>query len=211
MKSQMSIEFLTGVVIILFIYVITISVFSNYAQTDLLESEIGKQICYRVSLGIDSGVIGGENFALNLTMPYGINGKNYTIYTTPDKALVTVEWDGGIFSCTTTTQNVSEVRFTPCKFSVNNINRTIYLSTLSTNKDVYSIGETVEMRGEDFLTNVTLKIFDKGSNIIYSNTLQTTDSTFTDTWQPNQKGEFRIVATDNYYKTLNAERVIYVV
>ena len=69
MKSQMSLEFLAGVVIILFIYVTTISAFSHYMQKDILESESGKQVCYTIATGIDSAVIGGNNFTLNITLP----------------------------------------------------------------------------------------------------------------------------------------------
>ena len=133
MKSQMSLEFLAGVAIILFIYVVTISTFSNYMQKDVLESESGKQVCYKMAMGIDSAVIGGNNFTLNLTLPNKVENKNYVLFTTPGSSYITVDWNDGLFSCTITTQNITATTINSTnlsKISITNLNGKVYISQI---------------------------------------------------------------------------------
>ncbi len=211
MKSQMSIEFLIGVTIILIIYVATIGVFSNYTQTNVVESEMGKQVCYTLSTGVSSAVIGGDNIALNITLPEKISNKNYHVYVVPgNESTITIDWGDGISSCTLTTQNVTKLNFTPCKLSINNLNGTVYISTLSTENETYPIGNDVLIVGKYFLTNVSLSI-SKNNSIIINETLPTSNGEFNYTFHTTSTGTYLIKAYDENYKTLNSEKTIYVI
>ncbi len=77
MKSQIGIEFLMGVTILLIVYIGSIGFFSQYAQTQLIETELAKQVCYKISTGLDSAVVGGSNFIINQTLPDNIEGNEY--------------------------------------------------------------------------------------------------------------------------------------
>jgi len=210
MKSQMSIEFLVGVIIILIIYIITLPTFSKYIQTNIVESESGKQICYTVSSAIDSAVIGGNNFSLNITLPNKIDGKDYKIFTTPPSSYITVDWGDGIFTCSITTQNIVKVIFNPCKVSVSNINNTIYISTVYTNGSSYNLGDTVNIYGGFYISNASLKIFNENGTAVLNKTITPVNHTFVESWNPTSKGKFIIKVEDEIYKTLNSEKIIYV-
>ena len=206
----MSIEFLVGVVIILVIYMITLPTFSRYMQTNIVESEGGKQVCYLVSSAIDSAVIGGNNFSLNLSIPDKIENKEYNIFTTPYSSYITVDWGEGIFTCSVTTQNITEVKFKPCKLSISDINNTIYISTVYTDKPSYKLGEVVNIYGGFYISNISLKIFNEDGTAVLNKTVVPTDNTFNESWNPTSKGRFIIQTVDETYKTLNSEKTIYV-
>ncbi len=212
MKSQISIEFLVGVVIILFIYTITISAFGSYTQNTMLTSEVGRQVCYMITTGIDAAVIGGNNFAINVSIPYFIENKDYSILINEtNSALVTIDWGDGLFACSTTTQNITSLLFTPCKFSINNLNGKLYLSTITTEKTKYNLGEQINISGAYYISNVSLKILDSADVVVDNNILPLTNNKFNYSWTPTSSGAYKIIVYDNTYKTLNSEKEIYVI
>ncbi len=220
MKSQMSIEFLTGVVILLIIYIATISIFSNYLQTNIIPAEKGKQVCYSITNNVNSALIGGDGFTVNASMPNNINGEGYLVFVSPiDSSLLTVDWGDSQFACSMNTQDISVIFFRPCCFSVNNIGGDIIISTVSSDKSEYKIGEVVEIYGGVYLTDVNLLIYDADENILENQTLGLeimvlgnieAEGSFTYEWEAEQAGEIRITATDAEYKNLYSERIIYV-
>jgi hypothetical protein len=128
MKSQVSLEFLTGVILLLLIYLIVVPTFSKYLQSNVVESESGKEVCYTMATGIDSAVIGGNNFTINITLPSSIDGKNYTLTTKEGTSYLTVDWNDGLFSCTTTTQNVTTTTINYTNVEIKNVNGKIIIN-----------------------------------------------------------------------------------
>ncbi len=220
MKSQMSIEFLTGVVILLLIYVVTISVFSNYIQTGIIPAERGKQICYRITNDVNSALIGGSGFTINSSIPYTINGDEYFAFINPlNSSLLTIDWGDSQFSCSMNTQEVSIIFFKPCDFSVNNVDENIILSTVSSDKLEYEVGENVEIYGGVYLTNVNLLILNEDNEVLKNETLDLknisfgeieSDKGFRYNWTAEEEGKINIIASDIEYKNLYAERIIYI-
>ncbi len=221
MKSQISIEFMVGVMIILMIYVATISVFSNYLQTRTVYDERGKQICYTITNAVNSAVIGGDGFFSNLTLPREIGGADYFAFVNPlNTSLITVDWEGGLFSCSMSTQAVSVILFKPSKLTVSNIEDEIYLSTVSTDKRIYEKNSEIEIFGGVFLSDVLIKIYNENGEVVNEIELELSENnitnmpmnnTFIYTWTTDVAGTYIITASDTEYKNLYAERFIYVV
>ncbi|MCD6547382.1 MAG: hypothetical protein J7K22_02405 [Nanoarchaeota archaeon] len=208
MKSQISIEFITGVTILLFIYAVTIGVFSSYTQHNIIETEGGRQACYIISTGIDSAVIGGNNFAINITLPYYIENNEYTILVNNDSR-ITIDWDKGISSCTITTQNITKALFKPCKISINNINQTIFISYLDL-KNKYNLGDEINITGKYYFSNISLTIKDENNNILngFPKEIETQNNEFSYIWIPDKKGEYIIEVKDVEYPTFCSQKKV---
>ncbi len=206
MKAQISIEFIMGVAVLLFIYTFALGIFSNYSQQDIMQSEKIKQLCYTISSAIDSASIGGDGFAVNTTLPKNANSGEYTI-SILNSSIVSVDWEDQVFACSTTTQSVTPLAFSSGKFSAVNINKTVYISAIQTNS-TYNAGENIEINGMCFLGNVSLAITDSSGNDILNVNVTTTNNSFSYNWTPISKGEYTIYARDTIYKNLNAKKDI---
>ena len=211
MKSQMSIEFITGLSIMLFIYALTFSVYSNYTEKDITLDEQLQQKCYTVSNYIDSAVIGRENFSLNASLPYFIEGKNYSVYIGNDST-ITVYVEDILFACSANSQDIKPLTLDGGKISITNINKTIFISRLDTTKLTYSLGESVNLSGRYFVGNVTLNILNEGvTEPGYPKTVEVTNYSFNEAFTPSGIGTYTITAKDTIQKNLNAEREIKIV
>ena len=206
MKAQISIEFIVGVVILLFIYTFALGIFSNYSQHNIMQSERIKQLCYTVTSAIDSASIGGSGFAVNTTLAKSIGPGDYTI-SISNKSIVSVDWDDQLFACSTTTQNVTPLSFTQNKFSAVNINGTVYISAIQTNS-TYELGEKIGIVGRYFLGNVSLTITNSSGKNVITAEIENVNNSFFYNWTPSSKGEYKVYATDTLYKNLNAEKDI---
>ena len=213
MKAQISIEFLTGVAVMLFIYVTTIGIYSSYAQTDIIESEIAQEICYRVATGVSSAVIGGNGFTVNISLPYRIQANNYNAVIISNQSLVTVDWKNGLFACSIVSQNVTGKFVYPGKFSANNINSVVYITSVTTDDLTYVPGETVKISGGYFLNNTIVNVINeqKISMPGYPKIVLATNHEFNDTWIAGAPGLYVISGTDTVKKSLYGERVIEVI
>ncbi|HDQ60008.1 MAG TPA: hypothetical protein ENN30_02335 [Candidatus Woesearchaeota archaeon] len=212
MKSQISIEFITGVAIMLFIFALTLFSYSGYTEEDITISEQMQQICYTVSSYVDSAVIGRGNFFLNGTLPYKAAGKDYFVVIEND-SFVTVNTKTMIFACSINTQNITSVYMDGGDFSMANLNNTIYVSRLVSYKTEYAPGEEITVEGGYFLTNVTLDIrLKQGPSLAgYPKEKTLSEMEFSETFNINQKGTYEIIAYDSKYKDLNAKREILII
>lgn len=211
MKSQVSLEFLIGVGFLLIIYIATIGAFSYFSQNRLIEKEDIQQACYTVSTGIDSATIGGEGFSMNVTMPYVFDkeGNFLTIIVNSQASIIDVISPKTMFSCSIISQNVTNLTMYAGKFSLNNINKTIYISAVLTDKLYYNVGETVHINGSYYLNNVSLTILHDGVPIPgYPKEIKTINNSFSDTFVPNKAGRYIIKVNDISKPTFYAEREI---
>jgi hypothetical protein len=213
MRSQISIEFMTGVAVMLFIYVVTIGLYSSYVQTDMIESEISQEICYIVANGVNSAVIGGNGFANNISLPYRIYGHNYNTIIISNSSTVTVDWGSGIRACSIISQNITGKWVYPGKFSASNINDTVYITSVQTDKLTYTEGENVHISGGYFLNDVKVNVVNYNQNSLpgYPRTLPIINNEFSDNWQATQKGLYTVSGVDTVQKTLYGERIIEVI
>lgn len=209
MKSQISIEFIAGLIFLLIVYVASLSSFSSFAETKLIESEITEQTCLLIANSIDSGSIGGNGFSMNVTMDYQIDaeGNFLVVRINPNTSTVDIYNEDNFFSCTITTQNATNMLMYAGKFSINNLNDNVYVSAVLTDKLSYDISETVKINGTYFLNNISL-IIENESGVLsgYPKTIQTTNNTFTDTFNPASKGNYKIKVNDINLPTFYAER-----
>jgi hypothetical protein len=212
MTSQIGLEFMVGITILLLIYVVTMVVFSHYAQYSVVASEQSKQVCYTIASAIDSAAIGGDGFASKVTIPYKIDSKDFTIFVS-NTSTVTVDWGKNIFACSVITQNITEVTFEPNLFSVINVNSTIHLGVIRTDKQVYNLNETVHINGSHYLGNVTLVIAYKNGSVLegYPKNVAVVDNIFYYNWTPNLSGNYELNAVDTIYKNLNSRKDIEIV
>jgi hypothetical protein len=213
MRAQISIEFMTGVAVMLFIYVTTIGIYSSYAQTDMIESELGQEICYRVATGVSSAVIGGNGFAINISLPYRIQANNYNAIIISNQSIITVDWKSGEFACSIISQNVTGKWVYPGKFSANNINEIVYITSVTTDNLTYSPGEPVKISGGYFLNNTLVNIVNiQGVSMLgYPKIVLTINHEFNDTWTAGAPGLYIVSGTDTVKKSLYGERVIEVI
>ena len=159
MKSQISNEFLVGVIFILIIYVASLTGFNSFAKTQMLQSESAREVCYTISSAISSAYVGGDGFSTNVTMPYSLDSEFNFFVIAMNKSNIDVNWPGGLVSCSIITQNITTGLMYAGKFSINNINSTIYISSITTDKLLYGSGETVTINGSYFLNNVSLALY----------------------------------------------------
>ena len=213
MRSQISIEFMTGVAVMLFIYVTTIGIYSSYAQTNMIENEVAQEICYRVSTGVSSAVIGGNGFAINISLPYRIQTNNYNAVIISNQSLVTVDWKNGLFACSIISQNVTGKWVYPGKFSANNINAIVYITSITTDDLTYAPGETVKISGGYFLNNTIVNVVNEQGIPMsgYPKLVLTTNHEFNDTWIAGAPGLYTVSGTDTAKKSLYGERIIEVI
>lgn len=207
MKAQISIEFIVGVAVLLFIYTFALGIFSSYSQQDIVMSEKTKQVCYTVASTIDSASIGGSGFSLNATIPKNEDSGDYAI--TVNNSIVSVDSGKRIFSCSTTTQSVMPLQFGSEKFSATNINGTVYISAIQANSTCKS-GKVLPIKGAYFLGNVSLTIINASGSVALHVNAETSNNTFYYNWTPASKGEYSIIASDTAYKNLNSKKVIVV-
>jgi hypothetical protein len=212
MKSQVSIEFLISVTILLLIYVATLAIYDIYFKVPILETETGKQACYTVLNGIDAVVVGGDGFATNVSLPDQIAKNDYLVFIS-NRSIITVDWNKSEFACSITTQSVSNIIFRSCRFSVINLNGTVYLGTLNLNQSEYPAGEAMYFSGSYYFGNVSLSIFYSNGSLLsgYPINLETSDNIFEYSWTPSMTGRFKIVAQDSIYKNLNSDKWVEIV
>jgi hypothetical protein len=210
MRSQIGIEFLSGITILLFIYVITISAFGSYSSTTLIDDEEAHEVCYAISRGINSAVIGGSGFGANITLPASINQKPYNVVISANNT-VTVSWEDKISACTITTRNVTTVAVYPSKISINNVRDRIYVTGIATDKDKYNLGETTELNGTYFINNATLSVAYANGTLFLNSTNYTTTNGFFEQNLTLPRGILIINAHDSIYKTLSAQKDVQVI
>lgn len=211
-KSQVGIEFLTGVTILLIIYGVTLTVYNLNFRVPIVQNEKGKQVCYTISEGIDSAIIGGDGFAMNLSLPDMIDSQDYFVMIT-NNSLITIDWNKSEFACSVTSQSVEDMTFNPCRLSIINIGGIVYVGMVETDKKVYSFGEDITISGEYYYDPTVSVFYENNSYAGGENVplpIETWDFTyiFGDDLPP---GKYRIFVSDGLYKNLNAETWIDIV
>jgi len=207
MKAQISIEFMIGVMFLLVVYIAAISGFSTFANTNIIQDEAAKQVCYTVSSAISSADIGGSGFSMNESIPYKIGTSYEYSVTVLNKSNVDIDWPNGFFSCSMVTQNVTIITMYAGKFSLNNVNGTVYISTINTDKLSYNLSETVHTNGIYFFNNVSLKVYNNGVLVLgYPITIQSMNNNFSYNFVPTIAGHYTIKVNDITMVTFYAER-----
>lgn len=207
MKSQISIEFLTGVSILLLIYIIVLGSFGSFTQSNVIAGERGKQMCYSTATTIESAAIGGSGFALNSTIASNI-GNDYLVNIT-NSSLLSASWDTGIFACSITTQNIQQSMIYPGTLSVINLNETLYVASITTDENVYANGETIFINGSYFINDVNITVSTNSTPISgYPKLVSVTNGFFNDSFTANLTGIHTITAVDSVQKNLYSSRII---
>jgi hypothetical protein len=207
MKAQVSTEFLLGVGILFIVYVVSLTGFSTFAQAQLLENEEARQACYTVSASIDSTTVGGHGFSMNVTLPYRFDIEQNFLIIVFNQSNIDVVWPGGFFSCSMITQNVTQITMFAGKFSLNNINNTVYVSSVSTDKLRYDLGEDVTINGTYYFNDVNLDIERDGVPVAsYPQVVSTTNNSFSHLFAPTSTGHYKITVRDTGLETFYSER-----
>jgi hypothetical protein len=154
-RAQSGLEFITGVTIMLVIYVLAIGAYSYYTENNILEDTFAEHLCYKFSEGVNAAVIGGDGFSINLSVPYKVYSEDLTSIQVSDDYTATVEWESRITSCSIITNNITDIEVYSGKISATNIDGGIYLTSLNTNGTEFDIGDMI---------NITAK-YVKGSQV----------------------------------------------
>ena len=213
MRALISLEFIIGVTILILIHVAVLASFSGLATEEFLQNEKGAQICYTTSVAVGSADVGGNGFSMNISLPQTLGASNTTPSIVINNTFVDVSWDpGGFASCTITTQNITSLTMYSGKFSLNNINSTIYVSSLFTDKLLYDLGEEVVSNGTHYLNNVSVTLLLEGATVLgYPVTLETTGQSFEYDFTPASTGHYLLKVNDINITAFYAEREFEVV
>jgi hypothetical protein len=179
----------------------------------MIESELAQEICYRVATGISSAVIGGNGFAVNISLPYRIQASNYNAVIISNQSIVTVDWKNGLFACSIISQNITGKWVYPGKFSANNINAIVYITSVTTDNLTYVPGEPVKISGGYFLNNTIVNVVNEQGVSMpgYPKIVLTINHGFNDTWAAGAPGLYTVSGTDTVKKSLYGARIIEVI
>jgi len=199
MKGQSGLEFLTGVSILLLIYIVIIGAYKNTLQENIVDDEGAKQLCYTVSSGVDSSNIGGDGFSIKIKLPNKINDKyNYNI-TILNSSLISVSWGKKLFACSIVNQNISQkVLHTGGKIAFNNIKGFIYVTSIETEKNYYFVGEKVNFEGDYFNGTIRIEVLNSSGGMIDGFPIEenSIDGKINGSFTPLEKGLYTIRAFD---------------
>lgn len=210
MKSQVSMEFLTGVAVMLFIYALVIGLFGSQVQTPMVKNELGRQICYSVARTIDSASSGGAGFSARNTLPQTINGDYYWVLVSND-SLVSVYWDDKVTACSISTQNITKNEFYSCSFAVMNTGNSLVVSAVWTDKLIYNLGENITINGGYFPSNASLKAYNETNVLLGPIMIVPENGFFEYVWSVSSPGEYTIYAEDPEQKSLNSKTEIIII
>lgn len=211
MKAQISIEFLTGVAIILGLYLGILGLYSHFSQGIMMEKETAKELCYILATAINTCAVGGDGFTANYTIPYKLGRTTDYFFMVLNESTITVDWPDGLYACSIITQNVTTGKIVAGKISINNINDQVIISSIYTEEKEYNLGDSINITGYYFEGNVTLKIEDENGNLVsgYPKILRTTtDGAFQDIFTPSAQGKYKIIAVSINNSNMYAEREI---
>jgi len=207
MKSQISLEFLVGIIFLFIIYVVSLSGFSSFAKTQLIQNEEAKQACYTVSSAISAADVGGPGFSMNVSLPYRIDNEFNFLVIILNRSSVDINWPNGFYSCSMITQNVTNLQMYAGKFSLNNVNRTIYVSSVSTDKLLYNTSGQVIINGTYFLHDVSISVYNNDEIISgYPKTVPVVNYAFSDSFVSSAAGHYKVKVNDINTTTFYAER-----
>jgi len=211
-RAQTGLEFITGVTIMLVIYVLAIGAYSYYTENNIIEDTFAEHICYKFSEGVNAAVIGGDGFSINLSVPYKVYSEDLTTIRVSDNYTITVEWDDRITACSIVTRNITNQVVYSGKVSATNIDSTVYLASINTNQTEYSIGESARITSQ-YIKGATanLTIFYSNETVLLGPLTRTAVSHIINyTW--NTAGipsdDYSVFVSDNDYKNLNAKKLV---
>ena len=210
MKSQVSMEFLTGVAVMLFIYAVVLGVFSSYIHEPMVKNELGRQVCYSVARTIDSVSSGGAGFSARNSLPQTISGDYYEVLVSND-SLVSVYWADKVTACAISTQNITMTVFNSCTFAAKNTGTEIIVSAVSTEKIVYKLDEEIAIQGGYFPSDVLLQITNSEDDLILNETIVPIDGFFVYNWNASAKDTHVIYAEDKEQKSLNSNTEVIII
>lgn len=144
-KAQFSLEFITGVSVMLIVYVLAIGAYSYYTENNIIEDSFSEHICYNIANAIDAAVIGRDGFSLNISVPYRVYIKELTGVKITNNFTLTVGWEDEISACSLVTNDITNITVYGGKSSATNIGGKIYVTSMYTNTTEASVGETVKI------------------------------------------------------------------
>jgi len=214
-RAQTGLEFITGITIMLVIYVLAIGVYSYYTENRIIDVSFAEHICYKVSEGIDAAVIGGNGFSINISIPYRVYFDDLNNVSISNNYTATVEWESGIKACSIITRNITVQSVYPGKFSATNMDGRIYLTSIKTNSTQYSSGQAALISSR-FINGATANLtisYANGTILKGPLTRTASSNTIYYTWNTTgvQHGNYRINVADNTYKNLNAEKWVEII
>jgi len=214
-RAQISLEFITGVTIMLTIYVLTIGTYSWYTENKIIEQSFAEHICYKFSEGVDAAVIGGDGFSINISVPSKIYADVLNGIIVSNNFTTTVDWDSGIAACSIVTGNITGIWVYSGKISATNIDGMIYLTSINTDKLEYVIGDSVDIDA-GYIKGSSANIvvyYSNGTLLLDSAAIVPSGNEVSYTWDTTEtaKDVYTISVMDNEYKNLNARKEISVI
>ncbi|NOZ81835.1 MAG: hypothetical protein GXO63_01665 [Candidatus Micrarchaeota archaeon] len=189
MRGQSGVEFLV-VISILFVFSAIIVSF--------VPRSLGYDDCSLISLSIDSAY--ANSTRVIFSVPQGILVGVYPGEVFTDSG------NGPVF-CPLTVRNVSRLTFFGGKVAAYNLNGKVYVLAVSTEKDNFRPGETVNISVGEFVSGGFLMVnFSNGSSVL---SVFSAENYFTHLWIPQSEGTYILKAFDNLTGS-QAERIVVV-
>ncbi|MDD5182351.1 MAG: hypothetical protein PHC66_04245 [Candidatus Nanoarchaeia archaeon] len=211
-RAQSGLEFITGVTIMLVIYVIAIGAYSYYTENNIIEDTFAEHVCYKFSEGINAAVIGGDGFSINMSVPYKVYADPLTAIRVSGNYTATVEWSDKIAVCSIVTRNITSQVVYSGKVSATNMDSTVYLTSIDTNQSDYLVGEAALIMSQYIngaAANLTI-FYSNGTALLGPLTRTAASNSINYTW--NTAGiasdDYTVFVADNDYKNLNAEKLV---
>jgi hypothetical protein len=214
-RAQISMEFITGITVMLVIYVLAVGAYSYYTENNIIEDVFAEHICYGISEGVDSAVIGGNGFSINMTIPYRIYNDDITGVLVTTNHTLTVDWESGIAACSIITNNITDIWMYSGGVSATNIDETIYVTSIWTDKSYYDESDLVYINSSHILgSTAKIEITDESGSAVYTNSSVPVSSNIAkDIWDTSGQSseQYTVSIIDNDYKNLNAQKEIRIV
>ena len=193
MRGQSGVEFLISVSLIFILSAVVIMFFNPP------EKDISNEICSFVASSID----------------YAYSNSTMIRFDVPQDFLIVV-YPGGIsvgvenpVFCPLSSRNVSKIMFMGGKVSAFNLNERVYVLAVSTDKNLYRIGETVYISSGEFVEGGWIFVNFSNGTTVPGFPVFYASSSVNISWKPEEKTTYIIKAFDNLTYS-EAERMVVV-
>lgn len=126
MKGQSGIEALMAVALIILLLIFSVVTYAKKrSEIDFTREHMEAQkICYEIKNTINQIFADGPGSNLVLNISNKLEGNDFNITVNAPDKIIAIEWDGNVFSCSITTQNVTNSTSSYI-FNIGNGTRTI--------------------------------------------------------------------------------------